>query len=122
MKVVGLFVGSNNLLHGKGALQRSTYQPKMIDTEEAYERQLAMLEKRSTYNYAYAPAFDGEEMPTPEPEIRRPEADRGSSTNAWITALSVAAIASMALMYQSRQSVQPAGNLGRVETELGAGG
>ena len=106
MKIVGLFQGGNDLTRGKGALSRSTYEPKMIDSDEAYERQLAMYEKGSNYNYAYAPAFNGEEMPVMEPVVRRPvapEAPPGSSTDAWIAALSVAALASLALMYQGRK-------------------
>ncbi len=105
LKIVGLFEGDNNLMANKGALRRSTYEPKLIDQDEAYERQIAMYEKRQTYDYAYAPAFNGDEMPTMETEVRKPEPKPkpGSSTDAWIAALSVAALASMALMYQNRK-------------------
>jgi Skp family chaperone for outer membrane proteins len=106
LDIVGLFERDNNLMSNKGALKRSTYKPKLIDKDEAYERQLAMFEKRETYSYAYAPAFNGDgEMPTIEPQVRRPapEPESGSSTDAWIAALTVAAFASLALMAQSRK-------------------
>lgn len=106
LRLTGAFDEGNDMTSGRGALQRSTFTPVPIDTDEAYGRQLAMLEDRATYIGAYLQASRSEDSPlTKAPARPRPQEndDPSSSLLSWIGALAVVAVGSAALILQGRK-------------------
>ncbi|MEM8711144.1 MAG: hypothetical protein AAGG01_09335 [Planctomycetota bacterium] len=113
LDVVGVFEGENDLRAGKGSLMRSTYQPAFVDQDEAYERQVAMLENRewsprplprARHNGAQGPRDRRTSSKTRVADTTGsdPE-DEGSSRGAWTLSLLAAAAAVGALVLQGRR-------------------
>ncbi|QDV06527.1 hypothetical protein Poly30_20370 [Planctomycetes bacterium Poly30] len=107
LKLSGAFEDENNLAANRGAIQRSSFTPVLVDAEAAYERQLAMLEDRATYIGASLPAYRGDDQPQLKAPLKRlpvrEEEDPTSSRASWLAAFAVAALGTCALVLQGRK-------------------
>ncbi len=69
LRISGVMEGDNDVRTGLHALGRGEYKPVLVDADEAYERQLAMLETGARYDSSSAAAYRGGSQ---GPEIVRP--------------------------------------------------
>ncbi len=106
LDISGVFEGGNRLTKSLGGLDRSEFRPVIIDEEEAYQRQLALLTPAKRYTSSHsvlreapAPELSDNPMRAQAPEKKKDP----NGPAAWLAALAASAAAMFGLYVQDRK-------------------